>query len=1297
MCGVLATCLLFTGAPARCVALCLRCPGPLGSCSPVCPLGALLCLCGVLGHLAPVHRRARSVCCLACAVSWAQWLLLTCVPARCAALGVRCPGPLGSCSPVCLLGVLRCVCGVLGRLAPVHRCARSACCVACAVSWATGLLFTGVPAWCVVLHVGCPGPAGSYSPVRPLGALLCFCGVLAPWLLFTAVTARCVVLRVPCPGPLDPVYQCACSVCCIGCAVSWAPWLLFSGVPARCVVLRVRCCEPVGSRSLVCLPGALLCVYGILGPLPPVHPCARSVCCVACAVSWATWLLFTGVPARCVVLCVRCPGPLGSCSPVCPLGVLCCVCRVLGHLAPVDRCAGSVCRVACTVSRALWLLFTGVPPLCAVLCVPCPGPLAPVHRCACSVCCVVGCVCGGALGGAHSSIRTAAVRSRQGLGTLRTCTPPSGRRLFRSREGLGTLRARTGPSGRRLFHSWQGLGSLPGAHTSVRMAAGVAWHLFSCRDLLRIVRTLRVCGTRRPLLLGTCPFALVVAGSVPLWRASWPRGAPRLVRSGRSRCSGRLSRRRGAFHHPWGLRPRLYWVAARGTRRPAENRAHRACRWPPPRLGCWARSGSYPFRAPRWGCPWRVPPASVLRSVRGGGWRVWTRSPTRPVSRTVRRSTGDSAGAPGLFRVDADTSPCGSQDATPGSRVCVCVLLRPGRFGRAGVQGAFWCASPFPLAPLSFCFARPPPGSGCPFFVSLVAFPPPFFFLLLPCVPFSARPPCLFCSLVPSPGRLGPWRFVFLSSFPPRLVFFSPFFFFVVRPGCLWLSLVSGPVSPEPWHCVLFIFLASRFSALVALSPLLWFPLGRGLLPGGCCPPCASRGFRCCRFVLRFFLAPLVSLAFSGFLPRLPLALALCVVCFVGLPLLGSPCALASFVFPASPLAAPWRLLPPPFCVSRFSSLPLGALFFFSFSAGRRFSPPAAPAPSLPVRAWCLVLSGVAALRCPSVFCAVLWCLALLCCGLLRAVWCLLGCLFVCHAALLAAAACCAVSLVVPSGRVVRGVACCLVLVWIALCPAVLCVPGCGAAPRCCASCLPVWCYCVLCCFVVLVWCRCLLCRVLWRCPSPWGPVLCGAVFCGVPPRCVLCAACVLLWRAGARCCSPLCCVLCVSFGVVLCVPCPLRSVRCCVPLCRCAWFVLFVWGVLLPAPGAVVRCCVLWCFLWRSVVRCWVWRPVVVCRWCVPVSVSLSGRLVCFPVVGVVCCGALLPCVVFCGAVLSRDAVLLCSAVVLRCCLCLLCPPVACRAPLCCAVGCLFCFVPGGGVCVLWCPFPPCRHAQKH
>ena len=221
--------------------------------------------------------------------------------------------------------------------------------------------------------------------------------------------------------------------------------------------------------------------------------------------------------------------------------------------------------------------------------------------------------------------------------------------------------------------------------------------------------------------------------------------------------------------------------------------------------------------------------------------------------------------------------------------------------------------------------------------------------------------------------------------------------------------------------------------------------------------------------MLRFFsfffsrCVPPLSAAFSGFRPRVPWALALCAVCFVGLPFLGFQCALASFVVPAWPLGAPWWLLPPPppFCVSLFFSLLLCAPFFFWLrapvvsgflwfpasgalglgavcclfcwapasrlsvrsrlfcvsrlavgcsrvvalspppplclavfvaaarcsvffsSARRRFSPPAPPPP---VRAWCLVLSGVAALRCPSVLRAVLWCLALLCCGLLRAV-----------------------------------------------------------------------------------------------------------------------------------------------------------------------------------------------------------------------------------------------------------------------------------------------------------------------
>ena len=210
----------------------------------------------------------------------------------------------------------------------INRRARSVCCVACALSWATWLLFTGVLALCCVLCVRYPGPLGSCSAVRPLGGSRPVCGVLD---------------------------------------------LVFTGVLARWIVLRVRYSGSLGSCSPVCGLGALCCLYGVLGHLAPVHRCARSVHCVARAVSWATWLLYPGLLARLFLFCVRCPGPLGSCSPVCLLGVLCrvvlsrvrcqwpigscspvcspaalrCVCGVLRLLASVQQCACSLRCVAC--------------------------------------------------------------------------------------------------------------------------------------------------------------------------------------------------------------------------------------------------------------------------------------------------------------------------------------------------------------------------------------------------------------------------------------------------------------------------------------------------------------------------------------------------------------------------------------------------------------------------------------------------------------------------------------------------------------------------------------------------------------------------------------------------------------------------------------------------------------------------------------------------------------------------------------------------------------------------------------
>ena len=212
-------------------------------------------------------------------------------------------------------------------------------------------------------------------------------------------------------GLLALVHRRACPVCGVVCAVSWVAWLMFTGVQPLCVVLRVWCPGPPDSGSPVCTPCVWCCVYGVLGLLAPVYRCARPVCGVVCTVSWAAWLLFTGVCVLCVVLYVRCPGPPGSCSPVCTHCVWCCVYGVLGLLAPVHRCARSVCGAACTVFWASWLMFTGPHVLCVVLRVRCPGPpgscspvctpcawccgcgvlgrLTPVHRRARSVCGVV--------------------------------------------------------------------------------------------------------------------------------------------------------------------------------------------------------------------------------------------------------------------------------------------------------------------------------------------------------------------------------------------------------------------------------------------------------------------------------------------------------------------------------------------------------------------------------------------------------------------------------------------------------------------------------------------------------------------------------------------------------------------------------------------------------------------------------------------------------------------------------------------------------------------------------------------
>ena len=318
---------------------------------------------------------------------------------------------------------------------------------------------------------------------------------------------------------------------------------------------------------------------------------------------------------------------------------------------------------------------------------------------------------------------------------------------------------------------------------------GVAWHLFLCRCSLRVMRAAGGCGTRWPLLLATCLCALVLAGGVPLQRVSWPRvGASRLLWSGRSRCYGRLSGRCPAFPHPRVLRPWIYWAAARGTWRPAENGALCACRWPLPRQGPWARSASYQLGAPRLGCPRRVPPPSILGCVRCGGLRVWTWSLRHRVSRPARLWTGDSGSSPGLFCVDTNTAPLRLEDATPGFRACVRVCAPLGQVWRTGLPGAFRCASSFPVAGRGAFFdCSAPSGLGLPLLCLLMGF-----FSFPWCAPVVFGAPCF-----PARDALG--LRVLWSSHPAPLFSLLGFF---LRSRCQGRSVSSGPGCLWPWCLV---------------------------------------------------------------------------------------------------------------------------------------------------------------------------------------------------------------------------------------------------------------------------------------------------------------------------------------------------------------------------------------------------------------------------------------------------------------------------------------------------------------
>ena len=179
-------------------------------------------------------------------------------------------------------------------------------------------------------------------------------------------------------------------------------------------------------------------------------------------------------------------------------------------------------------------------------------------------------------------------------------------------------------------------------------------------------------------------------------------------------------------------------------------------------------------------------------------WRVWTRSLTRPVSGTVRLATGDSAGAPELFPVDADTALWVGGRHAPVPRPCACVCPAsagsggPTSWARSGAPhlsfGLSWCA---------LCLFGPPGAQVAPFVV-VFGF---FFVLIFPFFPSPPplRPRCVLLSCFPAPGALGLGAFCPPPPLPPSFFPLPPP---LCVPRCLLSCVFSGFGCLGPWRLV---------------------------------------------------------------------------------------------------------------------------------------------------------------------------------------------------------------------------------------------------------------------------------------------------------------------------------------------------------------------------------------------------------------------------------------------------------------------------------------------------------------
>ena len=378
----------------------------------------------------------------------------------------------------------------------------------------------------------------------------------------------------------------------------------------------------------------------------------------------------------------------------------------------------------------------------------------------------------------------------------------------------------------------------------------------------------------------------------------------------------------------------------------------------------------------------------------------------------------------------------GRRTPRPGP-ACVRVPALLGRVVRARLPGAFWCASHFPLAVLSFFFARPHSGLR---FVLVV-----FFFALLFFFPFLAPP------LSPAFCGFCPWVPLALAL----CVLFCP--------PPLPCNLPSSPMPPP-----FFLVLVSLLCVAPPFPPL---------------PPCASP------------LAPSLLFFFLGglpcFLPPPPLCVLLCCCCAVrvlllvrwdglpvsccapwwrALPWRGAPCGLPTplhgccswcVVVWCAVLCCglPFVLVCVLLCCVVPACVPFGVLRRALSCRAVCFSS------CCWVVARCVVLPPV--VLCRGTFLCAVWCFCRV--VVLRPLW-----LFVLCGVLCLLAWCCG-------------------LVWGVLCGSRCCSVPCFAELV--LWCLAVWCVAVLCCRLLLGFCGyCVVCCLV-RCCFVCSGVACCCVF----------------------------------------------------------------------------------------------------------------------------------------------------------------------------------------------------------